>query len=105
MELSAKTKKDIVEKICSVSSPKQIILFGSYAIGNATEDSDIDIVIIEEEVVSKIKEKRKIRNSLKDIKYPKDILITSEEEYNFYSSKIGSVFKEISEKGEVLWSI
>lgn len=51
-----------------------------------------------------MEEKRKIRSSLKDIEYPKDILVVSEEEYNFYSSKFGSIFKEINEKGEVLWS-
>ncbi len=104
MTLSQEIKNDIKIKILSVVKPVKIVLFGSYAYGKATEDSDIDILVIEKEVVSKMEEKRKIRSSLKDIEYPKDILVVSEEEYNFYSSKFGSIFKEINEKGEVLWS-
>ncbi len=43
------SKQDIeklVELILQVLSPKKIILFGSYAIGNCTEESDIDLMIL-----------------------------------------------------------
>ncbi len=39
-----------VEQICKNFSPCQIILFGSYAKGNATSDSDIDIAVIVDEI-------------------------------------------------------
>lgn len=39
----------IVEKIRDNYRPEKIILFGSYAYGKPTEDSDIDIVIIKKE--------------------------------------------------------
>lgn len=38
----------IVEKIKEGYNPRKIILFGSYARGNPTEDSDIDLLIIKE---------------------------------------------------------
>jgi len=38
----------IVEKIKEGYNPQKIILFGSYARGNPTEDSDIDLLIIKE---------------------------------------------------------
>lgn len=104
MNLSKEIKKEITLKILEAVNPIKIILFGSYANGQAKMDSDIDILVIEKKIKSKIEEKRKIRNSLKNIKYPKDILVVSEEEYIFYSSKFGSIFKEINEKGEILWS-
>jgi len=37
------------DRVRSVYSPKQIILFGSYIHGNAHEDSDIDIAVIFDE--------------------------------------------------------
>jgi len=37
---------EIVEKLESEYKPLKIILFGSYAYGNPTEDSDIDLLIL-----------------------------------------------------------
>lgn len=39
-----------VEQICMNFSPRQIILFGSYAKGSATSESDIDIAVIVDEI-------------------------------------------------------
>ncbi len=37
---------EIVEKLKREYKPLKIILFGSYAYGNPTEDSDIDLLIL-----------------------------------------------------------
>ena len=37
---------DLLIKALKQSDPYKIILFGSYAAGTATDDSDIDIVVI-----------------------------------------------------------
>jgi len=39
---------EIVEKIKTEYKPEKIILFGSYAYGKPTEDSDIDLFIVKE---------------------------------------------------------
>ena len=39
---------EIVEQIKSGYEPERIILYGSYAYGKPTEDSDIDLLIIKE---------------------------------------------------------
>lgn len=105
MYLSDEIKKELVERIKLVISPEKVILFGSYATGKATDESDIDILIVEKEVKSKMEEKRKIRKSLSGIDIPKDILVVSEEEFNFYKKEFGSVIKEAYNKGIELWSI
>jgi len=53
---------------------------------------------------SKIEEKSKIRELLGDINFPLDILVPNLEEYDFYGKEINSVYNEINQKGEVLWS-
>jgi predicted nucleotidyltransferase len=58
-----KIKLDIVEKLKPLN-PYQIILFGSYAYGSPTKDSDLDICVIE-----------------KNIKIAKDILV---ENYDYF---------------------
>ena len=94
---------DIVKRLKPLK-PLKIILFGSYAYGTPTENSDIDICIVKERVRSKIKEKRKARKLLKGIPVAKDILIPSKSEYDFYKDEFGSVYMDIDKNGKLLWS-
>jgi predicted nucleotidyltransferase len=45
-----------VERLVAAANPSKVILFGSYARGDATENSDLDLMVIEQEVVSKFDE-------------------------------------------------
>jgi predicted nucleotidyltransferase len=94
----------IVEKLRPLN-PLKIILFGSYAYGTPNEDSDIDICVIKKEVKSKLKEKKEIRERLKELLIAKDILVSSFEEYEFYKTQFGSVFMDIEKKGKLLWPV
>jgi predicted nucleotidyltransferase len=93
----------IVEKLRPLN-PIKIILFGSYAYGTPNANSDLDICVIKKEVKSKSKEKKEIREKLKDFFIAKDILVPSLEEYEFYKNQFGSVFMDIEQKGKLLWS-
>ena len=93
----------IVERLLPLQ-PVKIILFGSYAYGLPNTDSDLDLCIIKKDVKYKIKEKKDIRERLKDLKMAKDILVSSEEEFEFYKNQFGSVFMDIDQKGKVLWA-
>ena len=93
----------IVNRIVKKVSPLKIILFGSYASDSATAGSDIDLIIVKEKVASKIKESAKIWNLLGDIPIPKDIIVVSRDEYNFYKEEAGSVFRTANEKGIELY--
>jgi len=80
-----KIKKEITKKLKPLN-PYKVILFGSYAYGTPTKDSDLDICVIEKKEVSKREQKFKIREALKDIKIAKDILV---ENYDYYMSHSG----------------
>jgi uncharacterized protein len=94
--------KDIVNRLKPLN-PVKIILFGSYADGTQTINSDIDICIVKEKVDSRISEKRKARELLRDIHIAKDILVSSRSEYDFYKNEYGSVFMDIDKEGKLLW--
>lgn len=96
-------KLKIIKKL-KLLNPEKIILFGSYAYGNPTNESDLDICVVQKEYKSRWEEKAKIRELLKDIKMPKDILVPYLEEYEFYKKEYGSVYKDIEDKGVVLWA-
>ena len=98
------TKKDIIQHLNGINATK-VILFGSYAYGTPNEDSDLDICIIKENIESKIKEKRKIRELLKDINIPKDILIVDENYFQTHSDEnwINTALYDVKHKGEILY--
>ncbi len=98
-----KIKIEIVERLKPLN-PEKIILFGSYAYGNPTEDSDIDLCVVKKDYEDKWLEKAKIDNLLDAIEIGKDILNPKLDEYNFYKNECGSVYKDIEDKGVVLWS-
>jgi uncharacterized protein len=97
-------KQELVTRLISLN-PEKIILFGSYVYGNPDENSDIDICVVNSGSLAKLEVKRAVRSLLKDLKIAKDILTPSKEEYDFYKCEFGSVYKEIEEKGKVLWSV
>ncbi|MBL7966508.1 MAG: nucleotidyltransferase domain-containing protein [Prolixibacteraceae bacterium] len=93
-----------MEKLKPIN-PLKIILFGSYAYGTPNADSDLDICVVKQEVKSKSKEKKEIRERLKELFIAKDIILSSLEEYEFYKNQFGSVFMDIERKGKQLWPV
>jgi predicted nucleotidyltransferase len=72
---------DIVNKIAIRFNPEKIILFGSYAAGNPTNDSDLDLLIIKETDLPRNKRSFDIQKSLIGSMVPMDILVYTRKEY------------------------
>jgi len=68
---------EIGRRIVSVANPKRVILFGSAALGEMTADSDVDLLILEDEVPDARVEARKIRAALADLPPPFDVVVMS----------------------------
>lgn len=85
-------------------NPVKIILFGSYAYGPPNKDSDLDICVVLKDYKNRWEEKAKIDMLLDDLDLDFDILTPKKDEYEFYKNENGSVYKDIEEKGLVIWS-
>ena len=101
--LSPLVKKQIIEKLMPLE-PVKIILFGSYAYGTPTADSDLDICVVRKEYKNRWDDKANIRQALSGIDMPKDILNPKVDEFEFYKNEINSVYYDADKKGELLWS-
>jgi predicted nucleotidyltransferase len=95
----------IIPIIVSVASPDQIILFGSYARGDNTAKSDIDLLILKKG----LKNGRKITGSIyrafldNEIGVPVDLLAIDYNRYLELNNEIGYVYKTIKEQGKVIY--
>lgn len=94
----------IKEIISSSLNAEKIILFGSYAKGTNTEESDIDICIITEEKRRKLEMLRMLRRALfKFVAKPVDLLIYNHEEFEERAVGLKSIEREIKEQGISLY--
>ncbi len=59
-------------------SPQRVILFGSYAYGQATPDSDVDLLVITPSEGSSVKKSVEIRFKLRP-SFPMDLLVRTPE--------------------------
>ena len=95
-------KELIVSRILQLCGKCTIYLFGSYAYGNPMPSSDLDIAVIMDKVESRITKATQIWNALRVIDIPKDIVVVSRQEFDFYKNEAGSIFKTIDQKGIAL---
>lgn len=102
----AETLPQAIERIVSALKPEKIILFGSYASGNATHDSDVDLLVIME-TNGKHKEKHRVVSMLLyPRQFPVDIIVKTPKEVEdaMKGGKDNSFFiREIMKKGKVLY--
>ncbi len=56
--------KKIVERVVAIEHPQQVILFGSYACGEQTEDSDLELLVVFEKVSEKGRKMAEVRNTI-----------------------------------------
>lgn len=57
---------DIVQKLVESYAPQKVILFGSYARGEAGEDSDIDLLIIKDTEQPPLERWQEVKRLLRD---------------------------------------
>lgn len=94
---------NVVSKIVQSVNPTKVILFGSYANGQPNENSDLDLLIIKNTDNPLNKRASEIRQYLRGIKIPMDILVYTENEYKEQLNSKYSLLSNIVEKGKVLY--
>ncbi len=97
-------KSEIVERLKPLN-PEKIILFGSYAYGTPNKDSDLDIMIIQNDYKNKWDEIKKARKFLNPINMPKDILLEKKDFFKKHISEdwINTAWYDANKYGEVLY--
>jgi len=97
----------IVDAIVREVEPEQIVLFGSLARGEGTEDSDIDLMVVERDAFgperSRRREAARIREAIWDVPAPMDILVFSRDEVEHWRGSLNHVIARALREGRVLY--
>jgi predicted nucleotidyltransferase len=95
--------KRLTELLIEAARPKRIIMFGSQARGEAGEDSDLDVMVVEELVSDRAGEMVRLNRLLRSFDIPVDLLVVSAEKFNYWCDTPGNVYFEAATEGEVLY--
>ncbi len=93
----------MTERIVSGFQPERVILFGSYARGDATSDSDIDLLVVMPDGTDRRQTAIAIRSTLGGLGVAKDVVVTTPYEITRRGDLIGTVLRPALREGKVLY--
>jgi predicted nucleotidyltransferase len=94
--------RQVVERIVTLFRPQKVILFGSYATGAPTRDSDVDLLVEMETRLRGVEQAVAIRRAV-DFPFPTDLLVRTPGQI-IERLALGDTFlREVVTKGMVLY--
>ncbi|MGI8906662.1 MAG: nucleotidyltransferase domain-containing protein [Candidatus Sumerlaeaceae bacterium] len=101
---SRETISEMTRRLVAEFSPDRIILFGSRAWGEPSEDSDVDVlVIVEQSDESPIRRAQRAHHSLGSLRISVDILVKTRSEVMQLRRIPGSLVSRIFAEGKALY--
>lgn len=107
VSLSEKLIRDMTQAVVDEVGPRRIYLFGSCARGTPTADSDLDLLIVEDEQFdhrrNRWTELKRIRRALRPFRIPKDILLYSNNEFEKWRDSVNHIVAHAVRDGRLLY--
>jgi uncharacterized protein len=95
--------RKLTNLLIEAARPKRIIMFGSQARGEAGDDSDLDVMVVEDGVLDRAAEMVRLNRLLRSLDIAVDLLVVSSEKFNYWCDTPGNVYFEAATEGEVLY--
>jgi uncharacterized protein len=93
----------LTDVLAQAAKPKYIILFGSQARGDASDNSDFDLMIVEYDVADRGREMVRLNRILRPLDIPVDLLVVSAQNFEYWRDTPGNVYFEAASEGEILY--
>ena len=96
--------EQVLRIIVDKYKPEKVILFGSYAYGSPSKDSDLDLLVVKDSNLPRYKRAREIRKYLWGITdIPKDIIVYTQKEIDDWAEVKEAFITDIIKKGRILY--
>ena len=94
---------EVVRRVLSVGSPHKIVLFGSWARGNARPDSDLDLLIIEDSALPRYRRSARYRRALCGVFPAKDVVVWTPSEVEEWKTVPNAFISTVLSEGKFLY--
>lgn len=94
---------EAVDRIVSSFNPLRIILFGSWARGEARADSDLDLLVVLPKVTDKRRATIDVMRALNELPISKDVVVTTPQEIAERGNVIGHVLRPALSEGVIIY--
>ena len=94
----------MVRTIVGQFKPDAVILFGSYARGDAGPQSDVDLLVVMEVRGSKREQQLRLRTALSEKHIPVDVIVTRPHDFAWRKDVVGTVEWPAFREGKVLYA-
>lgn len=88
--------------LVTVGKPQRIVLFGSYARGDADDGSDLDLMVVKSQVTNRAQEMLQLSRALRPLRVPVDVMLVSTDELARLGQAPGSGYWWALQEGRVL---
>ena len=107
VRLSERLIEGMVQAIVEEVRPRRIYLFGSCARESQTADSDVDLLIVEDQRFGADRDRwselQRIRKALRPFRVPKDVLVYSRDEFEKWEDSANHVIAHAVREGKLLY--
>jgi len=107
VSISRQLIEDMVQAVVEEVRPQRIYLFGSCARDNYTPNSDVDLLIVEQDEFgperNRWSELKRIRKALKPFRVPKDVLVYSQDEFEKWEDSINHIISHAVREGKLIY--
>jgi uncharacterized protein len=97
------TLEKMVRRIVERFHPEKIIIFGSYARDEFTEDSDFDILVVMPVENTQRQKANEIDLALADRTVPLDVIVVTPEQFDRQKDLAGTFVYEAAREGKVIY--
>jgi uncharacterized protein len=101
--ISEETIDGVISAIGLAFRPYKILLFGSYANGQPTPDSDLDLMVVMDTDRPRNKRSTPIRLLFRPMPCSMDILVVTPEEVDHWNGTVNHIITEVFQTGKVLY--
>lgn len=101
--ISPETISAVIQAIAENFSPQKIIIFGSYATGHPTPDSDLDLLVIMNSDLPSYKRAAPIRRLFRPTPCAMDILVYTPQEVEYWNGVVNHIITDALETGKIVY--
>lgn len=102
--VTAEKVEEAIRRIVQVSRPQMVIVFGSYVSGTPNWNSDLDVLVVTDDTVTNPRQESvRIRQALREIHMPVDIVVVPRRQWEQFKDTPGLVYREALRTGKVVY--